>query len=251
MYKIYYLTSILDCFQPRYIGYTSKKLESRLAYHVYDSKYKKNRSHKTNWINKILKSGDLPIIIEIDECPSREGVCDLERNYITEFRKWYNLTNSTDGGEISKTYTKEVVEKISKGLREYYKNNNSWNKGLKYKFSKERNQKRREKMGDIIDGENNHFFGKKHSYETRKLLSSIHRKYNYDYKMIYEYYIVRDMNRKEISIETGLPYYFVGKVLTKYKLGPVKKKIYGKLKGRKQRIEDIELLYRYYDHDKI
>lgn len=250
MYKIYYLTSILDCFQPRYIGYT-QNLDKRISGHINDAKYQKNKSHKTNWINKILKKECRPVLIEIDQCHSEEEACILERQYIQEFRNWYNLTNSTNGGEVSKIYTDGVIEKIRSGLKEYYKHHSGWNKGLRYKFSEERNRERRKKMGDIIDGENNHFYGKKHSYKTRKLLSSIHRKHNYDYKMFYEYYIVQNMDRNEMSKATGLSSKFIGKMIFKYELGPIKKRVYGKLKGKKVKVDDMELMYRYYDHDRI
>ncbi len=55
MYTLYYLTSILDDMKPRYIGYTSKTLKERLIGHIRDFKYKKNNTHKTNWIGKSFK----------------------------------------------------------------------------------------------------------------------------------------------------------------------------------------------------
>lgn len=251
-YKLYYLTSILDLNLPRYIGYTTREdLSKRLYEHIKDGKYIKNKSHKTNWINNLLKRNISPIIVELETMNTIDEALETERIYIEEFNKWYDLTNSTNGGEKSKTLTSEVREKISKNLKEYYKTNYNWNKGRTYKMDEDVKSKRRIRIGDKINGENNHFYNKHHSMETRKLISSKNRQYDYSYKMFYEYYIVKNMNRNEISEITGLPTTFIGKMIFKYKLTSVKKKVYGKIKGKKIIINDIELLYRYYDYERF
>ena len=252
MYKLYYLTSLLDCFQPRYIGYTTREdISERLKEHISESKYFKTRSHKVNWIVGLLRKDINPIIIEMESTNNIDHILELERNYIEEFKNWYKLTNSTNGGESSKTFTQDVKDKISQKLKEYYKYNDNWNKGRSYKMLEDVKIKRRIGIGDKINGENNHFYGKHHSMETKKLLSSKNRQYDYDYKMFYEFYIVKNMDRNEMSLVTGLPVTFIGKMIFKYKLTPIKKIVYGKIKGKKIHIDDEELLYRYYDFNRI
>jgi hypothetical protein len=252
MYKLYYLTSLLDCFQPRYVGYTSREdISERLKEHIREGKYLKSKSHKVNWINSLIEKSVSPVIIELETSNSIDEVLDLERDYIEEFSKWYKLTNSTNGGESSKTFTQDVKDKISQKLKEYYKYNENWNKGRSYKMEEEVKTKRRIGIGDKITGENNHFYNKHHSMETKKLISSKNRQYEYDYNLFYEHYIVKNMNRNEMSKATGLPSKFIGKMISKYKLTSVKKKVYGKIKGKKVFIDDEELLYRYYDYDRF
>ena len=252
MYKLYYLTSLLDCFQPRYVGYTKREdISARLQEHINEGKYHKTKSHKVNWIIGLLRKDITPIIIELETTNSIDEVLELERNYIEEFSKWYKLTNSTNGGELSKTFTQDVKDKISIGLKEYFKSNDNWNKGLNYKMDEEVKNKRRIGIGDKIDGEKNHFYGKHHSLETRKLISFKNRQYEYNYDTIYNYYIVKNMDTSEISKELNLPYNLVKKKIFKYKLKSIKKKIYGKIRGEKIQINDVELLYRYYDNDKV
>jgi len=250
MYKIYYLTSILDCLQPKYIGYTSKNINNRLYQHIKDAEYG-IKSHKANWIRKVRKYKSNVIIIEIDNVETTKEACHLERQYIESFDKWYNLTNSTNGGEKSKAVKKDVRNKISKSLKKYYSENEQWNKGKRYKVSEESKIKRRETLGDKLMGENNHFYGKHHKLSTRKKLAKIHRKYDYDYQMIYEFYIVKNMDRREISKETNLPITLIGKKIYKYGLKEIKKKVYGKIRGPKIIIDDQELLYRYYDYNMV
>lgn len=252
MYKLYYLTSLLDCFQPRYIGYTTREdISERLQEHINEGKYHKTKSHKVNWIIGLLRKDITPTIIELETTKSIDEVLELERSYIEEFSKWYKLTNSTNGGELSKTFTQDVKDKISLSLKEHFRNNETWNKGISYKMADEVRVKRRVGIGDKITGENNHFYGKHHSIETRKIISSKNRQYEYNYGMIYEYYIVKNMDIGEISKSENLPYNLVKKMIFKYKLKSIKKKIYGKIRGQKIYIDDMELLYRYYDSDKV
>jgi predicted GIY-YIG superfamily endonuclease len=194
MYKIYYLTSILDCRLPRYIGY-STNIEKRLTDHVNEAKYNKAKSHKINWIKSILNKNSLIELYVLDEFSDLDSALEAERNYIEYFNIWYKLTNSTNGGEVSKTFTQEVRKKMSERIKQYFKENKTWNQGLRYTFSEERNKIRREKIGDKITGKNNHFFGKKHTLETRKILSKSNRIHNYTYEQIFDLYI-----RNNISV---------------------------------------------------
>lgn len=249
-YKLYYLTSEIDEMKPRYIGYTTLDLEKRLSNHINDFKYKKCKSYKVNWITKVLNCGKNPMIFEICRTDSLENALFLERKYIFELGKIYKLTNSTSGGEESKSLIDSVKEKISNTLKEYYRNNSTWNKGLKYSFSDERNHKRRKKMGNIINGENNHFYGKSHSFETRKKLSEKNRIYNYDYDIIFGLYLIENLTSVEISKMINVPSSVIRKAIRKYGLRKAKEEIYGKIKGNKIKVENVDF-YKYYDSSKI
>ena len=175
MYQIYYLTSSKDDYKPKYIGYTSLDLQKRLYYHIKESKYNKNKhkTYKVNWIRKLL---DENIKIEIfsihNNVEKLNEILILERYYIEKYNN-NELTNSTNGGEISKTFKPEVIEKIKNSLHEYYKNNSPRNKGIKSnvpsKFKGVKNPK--------MSGENNPFYNKKHTNETKKIISQKNMKH--------------------------------------------------------------------------
>lgn len=105
-YKIYALidpiTEII-----RYIGYTSKTLETRLRYHIYDCKSK--NTHKTAWIKGLIKKGQTPIITLLQECNTLQEALELE---VLTISKYQNLTNSTSGGETNKVYCPKVIAKM-------------------------------------------------------------------------------------------------------------------------------------------
>jgi hypothetical protein len=55
-----------------------------------------------------------------------------------------------------------------------------------------------------------------------------------------------------VAFIEGCSYLLLGfTMILKYKLTAIKKKIYGKIKGKKIYIDDIELLYRHYDYDRF
>lgn len=74
---------------------TSKSLKYRLRKHLDNALYTKHNKHLCNWILKILKSDNLPIIEEIETC-NTENWQDREKYHISIGE---NLLNSTDGGE--------------------------------------------------------------------------------------------------------------------------------------------------------
>lgn len=245
-YKLYYLTSEIDDMLPKYVGYTSLTIEERLKHHIFDAKYEKCKSHKVNWIKKVIKNGFLPIIKEIKSVETIEDALLMEMYYVSEYNKLYKLTNSTSGGELSKSFTDDVKNKISNSLKEYYNVNETWNKGLRYKFSEERNLKRRLKMGNKISGENNHFYGRTHSDETKKKLRDKNKIYNYSYSLIFNLYLVENLTCVEISKKLEIPDRVISKAIRKYDLVKVKKEIYGKIKGYKPIVENIDFM-KYYN----
>ena len=215
MFYIYYLTSELDDYNPRYIGYTIN-LEKRLKEHLKARNFEK--SHKSNWIKSLYNKGLNPIIKEVEVVSSIEEALEKEIFYISEYKEKYKLTNSTSGGEISKTFTDHLKNKISNSLKEYFKTNDNWCKGKRYKLSEESRLSMLEKQGDKT-GENNNFYGKNHTEESKKKISEskkIHR--GYSYEELYELYIIKDMSQKEISEYLKLTRSYVCRLMKKHKL---------------------------------
>lgn len=119
-----------------YIGKTTYSLKYRLSGHIVDSK-RHNRKICT-WISKLRKQDLVPIIEELDKASENE-LPDLEKFYISLFKVWgFKLKNHTDGGEGMSGYkcSKQTCELHSKQTK----------------------------------GENNPFYGKKHSLESKKLI---------------------------------------------------------------------------------
>ena len=134
MYSLYSLNDpITD--EVRYIGYTSKTIEERLASHWRCRKIKK-RNYKLNWFSELEKKGLKPIIKLITTAETIEKTLELEVYYISLYD---NLTNSTSGGEVSKTYLPEVIAKMKANRRDTSgKNNHMY--GIKNPELAERNK---------------------------------------------------------------------------------------------------------------
>lgn len=127
----------------RYIGKTIKKLEYRLVEHLCE----KSNNKRKAWIRSLDKLGLKPIIEEIDFCDWKESSF-WEIHYISLYKSWgCRLTNMTEGGDGALGWKPSKQNKI---------NMSNAQKGTKL-------------------GENNPFFGKKHSVETIKLIGNVHR----------------------------------------------------------------------------
>jgi hypothetical protein len=105
MYNIYILKCPISG-DIRYVGQTKMKLIKRLGGHLYDAfgRNKKKLNHKDNWIRSLSKNGFKPIIEGIEVIPIEVDltfVLERERFWISEYKKKYDLLNSTDGGEYS------------------------------------------------------------------------------------------------------------------------------------------------------
>lgn len=107
MYSLYSLNDPITK-EVRYIGYTSKTLKERLSSHWGGRNFKK-RSYKLNWFKQLESRGLKPTIHLITTSDDLDSILELEKYYISLYD---NLTNSTSGGEISKTYLPEVVAKM-------------------------------------------------------------------------------------------------------------------------------------------
>lgn len=112
-----YSLSDPDTGEIRYIGKTVKKLNKRLQGHIWAIKREKN--HRTNWINSIINKNKIPVIKLICEC-SWENSQFWEIHFIEKFkRQGFNLVNESIGGEgnLGLKYNKERLHKHIEGLR--------------------------------------------------------------------------------------------------------------------------------------
>lgn len=135
--------------------YKHIRLDTNEIFYIGIGKYKYRPYSKHNrnnyWRNIVNKTKyDVKIITK---CDTWEEACLIEKYLITFYGRrdlgTGSLVNMTDGGEGTNNYikTKEVRENHSKLLKEKYK------------------------------GENNPFYGKKHSEEVKKYISDIQKQY--------------------------------------------------------------------------
>lgn len=130
----------------RYIGKTVN-LRRRYKRHIREAR-KCTSSHKLAWIRSILNENDLPYVSILDKVPLVEWEY-WERYYIQKAKEdGYDLVNSTNGGDGNSNPSKAVRDKISKSLKKYYENAETWNKGLRgissgYPKGKKRTEKDR------------------------------------------------------------------------------------------------------------
>lgn len=136
----------------RYIGKTIQKIEKRLIAHIYESKHRKN--HKCNWINKLNKKGENPIIKIIDIVSENDWEF-WEMYWIEQFLAWgFNLVNETPGGEGYRhsEETKQKIRLANSGENHYF-------------YGKNHTKSSKEKISESLKG-NSHAKGFKHSIET-------------------------------------------------------------------------------------
>ncbi len=155
----------------RYIGKTVD-LKVRLKAHLKD---KRERTHKTNWIER-LESKDLKPRMEVlayihDDSRANEW----ERWYIKTGKELgWRLTNSTDGGELGSKPTEEVKKKMSlahkgKKLSLLHRQCQSKGKmGNKNTLGHELSESHKKKIGEANKGKK---LGWKPSEKTRKKMS--------------------------------------------------------------------------------
>lgn len=120
-----------------YVGKTIAPLSQRLSGHIIDSR-RHNRKICT-WIRKLTRQGLIPLIEELDICPEEQS-SEMEKFYIQIFKSWnFMLKNHTDGGEGISGFSPS--------------------------------QETRKLKSQQTKGENNPFYGKKHTDEVKKRIS--------------------------------------------------------------------------------
>ena len=121
-YKIYTLNDPITN-EVKYVGQTCKDLNKRLSGHLSESRLR-CKSHKNHWIKSLQQKDLKPTINLILDNLTKEEANNKEIEYISFFKKEYNLTNSTKGGEGSINYkhSEEVKEKLSIIASERFKN---------------------------------------------------------------------------------------------------------------------------------
>lgn len=139
-YTNIYILSDPITFDVRYIGKTNST-KRRLYSHIKECNSIRI-SHKINWIKSLLSKGERPIISIIDVVLISEWQY-WEKYWIEQFKQWgFNLTNQTEGGDggqgykhtylakkkmrdskLGKPLSEEQKEKISKSVKEDWKNN--------------------------------------------------------------------------------------------------------------------------------
>ena len=102
--------------QIRYVGKTKQTLSKRLSQHLWEGN--KSNPHKFNWITQLRNENLKPIIIELEKCDENNWV-EREKFHIQELD---NLTNLTQGGENGLFFTKEILDKISVGVKKAWDN---------------------------------------------------------------------------------------------------------------------------------
>lgn len=235
-YKIYGLVCPLTN-EIRYIGYTSKTLNERLSNHMRDLSDKRWLTHKRNWLLKLKRLNMKPTIILLeDNIFSEDDACEYEIQYIKEYmNNGFNLTNSTLGGERSKAFKPEVVEKIKIGLKKYYETHDGWNKGIK---TGPRSEETNRIQSEMFSGEKNPMYGinifdkwrEKYGEEKTEIMikewTDSRKKYDYDYNKLYDMFVIRKMKQIEISKEIGISRSQLCRVIKKMKLKLCIKLIY-------------------------
>lgn len=114
----------------RYVGKTID-MQLRLKNHIRDAKIKKYPNSKChNWIRKVIMDGGYIEIVHIYTVSPHEKWQDLEKKYISEYRKLYDLTNTADGGEGGYLYKNTGVNhsQYRRGERGF----TPWNVGVSH-----------------------------------------------------------------------------------------------------------------------
>lgn len=94
---MHYIYGLIDPFthKVRYIGQSIRPYQ-RLTNHCND----KSKTHRTNWIQSLIRIGSRPRLIILQELPSGSDWKSAEIKWISISRKYnWPLTNCTDGGD--------------------------------------------------------------------------------------------------------------------------------------------------------
>jgi hypothetical protein len=163
-------------YEPFYVG---KGTGKRIVEHLKKSKLEntfKNNKFKINKIKKILRAGKKIIMLKIVQNVTDSYAKDKEKELIKKIGrrnlKLGPLTNMTDGGEgnFGLILSEDSKIRISNSVKRFYKNHPEV--GDKHsEFMKMNNPSKREDVKDKYRKRKNPMEGKKHTEDTKKLLS--------------------------------------------------------------------------------
>lgn len=153
-----------------YIGQTKKSLEERIKNYKRAIRDKNKKTYIINYLRKYFELCDFKVIHMLNE---QEDLNELEKKYIKEYNTLYpNGLNLTSGGD-STVFSSETRLKMSLsriGKEPWNKNTKgvmkAWNKGKKLKAHTQEHKDKRKRFA-----EENHFYGKSHSDDTKQKIS--------------------------------------------------------------------------------
>ena len=185
----------------RYIG-KSNSPKRRLAEHFKEARRGRVKGYKNNWLRQLASRGRRPLMLIVDKV-MEPSWAEAEKHYIKRARELgFDLVNGTDGGDGAKL-TEEAENRRKQAVAFFWASPESEEvrerlrlallgnkRGLGKRQSPESNKKRslallgnknslgkshslatRKKIISSTRGEKNHFFGKKHSAESREKIS--------------------------------------------------------------------------------
>jgi hypothetical protein len=137
----------------RYVGITVlKRPGDRFRQHIHQAN-KGTKTHLYNWIRSLDGDPEFKIVAKAD---SHEELKEMEVSMIGEMRsKGIKLTNQTSGGDGTTGYPRAG--------------------NLRTPLSKETKDKIAAKLLGQCQGEKNPFYGKKHTEETKRIMSEKRR----------------------------------------------------------------------------
>lgn len=151
---IYSITNIIN--EKKYIGSTMKSFKSRLNHHIY--KLRTNTHHSQHLQHAWNKYGEDNFIFTIESfCNDKNNIRILEKEYICKYNSYESGYNSNPDPTKSPMLNNTSQEKVSIGMRNFWKNKKEtmsdeeyklsnkkhghtpWNKGLKYTTEQTKN----------------------------------------------------------------------------------------------------------------
>jgi hypothetical protein len=146
----------------------------------------KGRHHNIYFNREVMKYGESNFNLSIiAECYEYDKLCYLEKYYISLYRLHgeilYNITDGGDGVTGYK-YSDERREKFIKSMignkyavgyrhtEETKKRMSEIRKGKSVNIGRKHTEESKKKMSNSRMGDKNHFYGKKHSEETKNLI---------------------------------------------------------------------------------
>lgn len=120
----------------RYVGQTNN-IKRRLQAHISRARYRKY--HSARWITSLLNRNLRPILEIVEEC-NRSNLTTREQFWIAHYRKEYDLTNITNGGEGCVGYSSRLGSRWTDKQRLNYSVSR---KGIKVNHTTQGNYKRK------------------------------------------------------------------------------------------------------------